>query len=230
MPTPAAGTVKPFTESLGSGDSSSDNTSTNAAATGSNSGSDDNDDEDNSPAVISSTSDGSTTSANRESGSSTKLTSSSSSNLGLILGVVGALVVVGAIFGFVLWRRNQDDGDDDDDRRVEPREPSDFDSAMGQGAAFAAAPVPAKPALAKTTYASQNYIYQGNATVPPIEPSSFPVSEIDYDSPSAIDATRRTDSILGGSGVSHISFTSTASSNDWGNHISPKHSTLSVEF
>lgn len=216
--------------------------STQAASNDAGTATEDDEDSSTGDSSTQSTDDKSTNSATRESGtpSANSITSSSHSNLGLILGIVGALAVVGAILGFVLWRRNQAEDDEDDDN-------SSFNSAMGQGAAFASAPAPATVPLplpmpdtvpdivpfAKTTYASQNYIYQGNATVPPVESSSYPIAAIDYDSPSAIDASRRTDSILGGSGVSHISFADSVS--EWDGEQSqvsnPRvHSTISVEF
>lgn len=207
------GTVKPQTETVlstsdTSSDASSNTANTTAANTSTNDASLPNDTESTSP----------TTSASRESGSkSTSITGKNSSrtNLGLILGVIGTLVVVGAIFGFVVWRRKQSDDDDE------------FDDAVANGATFAAPLSQPNVVPAKTTFASQNYIHKGNATVPPVEPASLPIAAIDFYSPSALDSSRRTDSILGGSGVSrptdslysgsHISFTSSAgTTSDWG--------------
>ncbi|KAL7694135.1 hypothetical protein Plhal304r1_c002g0006471 [Plasmopara halstedii] len=147
--------------------------------------------------------------------------SSVSNQMGLIIGVVGGAVVLIAVAGFVAWKRkDEDDDSDDDDSAFSPTKPA---ANQGMAAPYSAsnattaystnATYPSQPPNDAHNYGNQysnpynnkNYDggsyannYHGNSS------NQYPVPS-GYGSPGSIDMDdeqlRRTDSILGGTGV-----------------------------
>ncbi|TDH71878.1 hypothetical protein CCR75_005247 [Bremia lactucae] len=141
---------------------------------------------------------------------------SSGNDMSMIIGIVGGAVVLVAVAAFVTWRKKKDEPDsDEDDSAFSPTKPAmNYKVAAQSSTATTAYSVP--PTNYTNTYGNQYatqyntkydansyaYNYADQMAIPPgtnIVPPS-------YTSPGAIDndddyQPRRTDSILGGTGV-----------------------------